>query len=65
MKLLTVDEAAEVLRVNPRQIYRMVATNDIPHTRIGKGRGGAIRFESEQLSKWILEGGTNSAMADR
>ena len=34
--VLTVEEAARLLKVNPRTILRWCATNQLPHTQIGR-----------------------------
>ena len=46
----TVEEAAEVLKVNPQFIYQHI--KEIPHSRIGKGRG-AIRFTYDNLVEYM------------
>ena len=46
----TVEEAAEVLKVNPQFIYQHI--KEIPHSRIGKGRG-AIRFTMDNLVEYM------------
>ena len=44
-KLLTVNEAAEVLSLTPTTIYRMTKAGTLPHVRIGR----SIRFSEEDL----------------
>lgn len=34
--LLTVDDMAEVLKETPRNVYRQVEKNELPHIRVGK-----------------------------
>lgn len=48
--LLTVDEAAAVLRVNRKTLYEAVRLNEVPGTvRIGK----AIRIGRDAIRKWV------------
>ena len=46
--LLTVQEAADLLRVNKRTIYRLVAHSEIPYRRVKAG----LRFEYYELLEW-------------
>lgn len=46
--LLTVQEAADLLRVTKRTIYRLVAQSEIPYRRVKAG----IRFEYYELLEW-------------
>jgi excisionase family DNA binding protein len=39
MKLFTIKEAAEVLRVSPGTVYQLVTRKQLRHERIGLGRG--------------------------
>lgn len=43
----TVEELAEVLRVNPRTIYRMVSAKKIDHYKVG----AQIRIAAAELEK--------------
>ena len=45
---LTAQEAAELLRVQRRSLYRLVQQQRIPYRRIGR----AIRFERNELLAW-------------
>ena len=45
---LTAQEAAELLRVQRRSLYRLVRQQRIPYRRIGR----AIRFERNELLVW-------------
>jgi len=47
--LLTVPEAAEVLRVNVHTVYELVRTHGIPHTHLGR----AIRIPRDALRQHI------------
>ena len=50
-KLLTVNEAAEVLSLTPTTIYRMTKAGTLPHVRIGR----SIRFSEEDLKSLFKE----------
>jgi excisionase family DNA binding protein len=50
-KLLTVNEAAEVLSLTPTTIYRMTKAGALPHVRIGR----SIRFSEEDLKSLFKE----------
>lgn len=50
---LTVKEAAEVLRVAPKTLYRWLETKchgEVPHHRIGSR---TLRFRRSELEAWI------------
>lgn len=51
MELLTVTEAANVLRVNRLTLYRMVTANTIPHLRVGR----KILLDPVALRAWMEE----------
>lgn len=53
MELLTVEEVAGMLRVDPRSIYRQVENNDIPGWFRLKNGTGAIRFIKAKVMEWI------------
>lgn len=46
--LLTVSEAAKLLRITTRSIYQMVAESRIPYRRVGR----SVRFEQSELMEW-------------
>lgn len=48
-KLLTDEEAAELLQVAPRILQRMARKGEIPALKVGK----FWRFRSSELDKWI------------
>jgi excisionase family DNA binding protein len=45
---LTAQEAADLLRVQRRSLYRLVQQQRIPYRRVGR----AIRFERNELLAW-------------
>jgi len=51
MELLTVKEAAEILKVSQLTITRRLKTNEIAHVKIGR----AVRIDIEELKAWIAE----------
>ncbi len=48
MGLLTIHEAAGLLRVKVSWLYERTRTNDIPHLKLGK----YLRFDEEELRRW-------------
>lgn len=51
IQLLTVEEVAEILKLDPRTVYRKCEANDIPHFRVGET--GAVRFVKAKVLEWI------------
>ena len=51
--LLTVKEAARLLKVHPIHIYRLVRRRSIPSLKIP---GVGVRFDAEELEGWAKEG---------
>lgn len=47
--VLTVADAAELLRVGRNKLYELVSENKIPHRRLGR----AIRFSRAALLAWL------------
>lgn len=47
--VMTVEEVADLLRVNRKTIYEAVRLNEIPHARLGR----SIRFCREALLRWL------------
>ena len=47
--LLTVDEAADVLRVKKSTVYTWAYRKQIPSQKVGK----ALRFRREDLEAWL------------
>ena len=53
-ELLTVKEAAAVLRVHPMTVRRMIALGRIPAVQLG-GPGTAVRIDRAELDRWLAE----------
>jgi len=51
--ILTLDEAAEYLRVHPRTLRVKASEGQIPGAKIGR----VWRFHRQQLESWLLQGG--------
>jgi len=49
-KLMTVEEAAEFLRLHPNTVYRQVKSGELPYILTGNQR---IRFMASDLEKWL------------
>ncbi len=47
--LLTVAEAAELLRVHPNHVYELIRRGELPHVRLGR----VIRLPRHRLEQWI------------
>jgi nitrogen PTS system EIIA component len=54
-EIMTVNEVADYLRVNPQTVYRKAKSGELPSVRIGR----AIRFRRDTLEDW-LKGLANS-----
>lgn len=50
-ELLTVREAARLLTISAKKLYRMAASGRIPHVRLGR----SVRFSREDLEHWIRQ----------
>src|SRR5205809_7334402 len=51
MAWLTVQEAADILRVPVSWLYERTRTNSVPHVKLGK----YLRFDRDELVAWINE----------
>lgn len=51
MALLTIEEAADLLRVKLSWLYERTRTNEIPHTKLGK----YLRFDDGELLAWMRQ----------
>jgi excisionase family DNA binding protein len=49
MKILTVKETADVLKVKPQRVYRMMSNDGLPCIRLGR----QIRVDEDSLKKWL------------
>jgi len=49
--LLTVQEAAALLALSDKTLYRMVRLGQVPHVRVGR----SLRFRREELGVWIRQ----------
>jgi excisionase family DNA binding protein len=52
-KLLTVDEAAELLRVSKWSVYRRIYDGSIPALKLGSGPRAPIRIDESELESWL------------
>ncbi|MDX6480003.1 MAG: Helix-turn-helix domain [Gaiellaceae bacterium] len=53
--LLTVQEAAEILRVSPMTVYRMIERDELPVIRLSTGPKAGIRIDPEILGEALAE----------
>jgi excisionase family DNA binding protein len=53
-KLLTVEEAARVLRLRRGTVYSLVATKKIRHARVGCGRGRIV-IPAEAIEEYLAQ----------
>lgn len=49
MAWLTIQEAAELLRVPVSWLYERTRTNSVPHVKLGK----YLRFDRDELAAWV------------
>lgn len=60
LKLLTLTEAAEILKISKRTLHRMIQQGQIPAFKVG----GQWRILESRFQQWVEgEGGTNSKVA--
>jgi excisionase family DNA binding protein len=52
-RLIDIKELAKYLNIKDRTIYQYVQKGIIPHYRIGGGSKGIIRFDYNQIDKWL------------
>lgn len=51
MEVLTVEEAAVLLKLNPETVYRKARKGEIPAVKVGR----SWRFPKEPLEEWLRE----------
>ncbi|HEY8768040.1 MAG TPA: helix-turn-helix domain-containing protein [Dehalococcoidia bacterium] len=51
MKVLTVKEAADQLKVKPQWVYSMLRGGGLPFIRLGR----LIRIDEDSLEEWLAE----------
>ena len=64
MRLLTVQEGSELLRIKPARAYQLIRENAFPPgviVRIGEKQ---LRFSEEGLREWITKGGSESNLPE-
>ena len=49
--LITVKEAADLLKVKPQWVYRMMRSDGLPCIRLGR----QVRIEEDSLERWLAE----------
>lgn len=47
--LLTVREAADLLRISERTLFTLTKNREIPSVRVGRG----VRYVEQDLARWI------------
>lgn len=52
-EILTVKQVAQLLKIHPHSVYRMVSNKTIPFVKI-KGLG--VRFDLADIEDWIQKG---------
>lgn len=58
--IMTLDEAAEYLRVHPRTLRMKASQGKIPGAKIGR----VWRFHRQQLERWLLQGGARAPASE-
>ena len=58
--LLTVPEAANLLRLSPATVYDKVEAGELAAVRLGHGPRPRIRIEADELRRYVREGGARS-----
>jgi excisionase family DNA binding protein len=49
MKILTVKETADALKVKPQWVYRMIRNDGLPCIRLGR----QVRVDEDALKTWV------------
>ena len=60
MDFMTVQEAAQALRISSRTLKALLEAGEIPFTRCGER---TIRIPRQTLAEWIARGGAPAPMA--
>jgi excisionase family DNA binding protein len=60
MRLLTLREVAQYLRVHPGTVYRLVKSGQLQAARVGRD----LRFDSRVVDDWVAKGGTGGSRSD-
>ena len=58
-KLLTVTEAAELLRLSPGTLYHLISRRAVPCVKLSKR---CVRFRQSELEQWISNHSDNSGL---
>ena len=59
MDLMTVQEAAQALRISTRALRALLEAGEIPHTRCGER---SVRVNRQALAEWVARGGAPAPM---
>jgi excisionase family DNA binding protein len=51
VRIMTVGELSEYLRVHPSTIYKLLRTGDLPGFKVGSD----WRFNTEMIDRWCIE----------
>jgi len=52
-RLLTVQQAAELLRVSPQTIHARISRGDIPAVKLRHGMRSPIRISEAEIEEWV------------
>ena len=53
LRLLTATEAAQLLNVSPRWVYRKALSGDLPFVHLGGSARSPLRVDPEDLTAWL------------
>ena len=57
LRLLTVDETAEILKVKKHRVYELARLRLLPAVHLGR----QLRIDEQRLREWIANGGSSLA----
>ena len=60
INLLTVPEAAELLRLSPATVYDKVEAGELAAVRLGSGSRPRIRIDADELRRYVRGGGARA-----